>query len=75
MSTLKLRAIGNSLGVVLPKDVLARLNVGEGDSLYVTEAPDGSMRITPYDPAVEEQMRHARQGMSRYRHALRELAK
>lgn len=75
MSTLKVRAVGNSLGVVLPKDVLARLKVGDGDTLFVTEAPDGAMRITPYDPEMEEQMKAARNGMATYRNALRELAK
>ncbi|MDF1733419.1 MAG: AbrB/MazE/SpoVT family DNA-binding domain-containing protein [Minwuia sp.] len=75
MTALKVRQIGNSLGVVLPKEVLARLNLAEGDSVFVTEAPDGGMRITPYDPAFEEQMRAAREGMASYRNTLRELAK
>jgi putative addiction module antidote len=75
MTQLKLRPVGNSLGVVLPKQVLARLNLKSGDSLHLTEAPDGSMRITPYDPAFETQMRLAREGMSDFRNALRELAK
>jgi bifunctional DNA-binding transcriptional regulator/antitoxin component of YhaV-PrlF toxin-antitoxin module len=61
--------------VVLPKETLGRLNLKNGDSLHLTEAPDGSMRITPYDPAFEEQMRFAREGMGRYRNTLRELAK
>lgn len=75
MTQLKVRPIGNSLGVVLPKEVLGRLNVKDGDTLFLTEAPDGSMRITPYDPEFEAQMRAAREGMGRYRNALRELAK
>jgi putative addiction module antidote len=75
MSQLKVRAVGNSLGVVLPKEVLARLNVKDGDMLFLTEAPDGSMRITPYDPEFDAQMRAAREGMSKYRNALRQLAK
>lgn len=75
MTQLKIRPIGNSLGVVLPKDVLSRLNLKEGDSLFVVEAPDGSMRITPYDPAFDAQMRAAREGMAKYRNTLRELAK
>jgi len=75
MTQLKVRPIGNSLGVVLPKEVLARLNLKNGDSLHLTEAPDGSMRITAYDPAFEAQMRIAREGMGRFRNALRELAK
>ena len=49
MATLKLRAIGNSVGVVLPKELLARLRVGEGDTLQVVEAPDG-FRVIRHDP-------------------------
>jgi putative addiction module antidote len=75
MTTVKVRPIGNSLGVVLPKETLARLNVKDGDTLFLTEAPDGSMRITPYDPAFDTQMRAAREGMGQYRNTLRELAK
>jgi len=75
MTTLKIRPVGNSLGVVLPKEMLARLNVKDGDALYLTETPDGSLRITPYDPAFDAQMQAARDGMAQYRNALRELAK
>lgn len=75
MTSVKVRPIGNSLGVVLPKDVLSRLNLKDGDNLYLTEAPDGTMRITPYDPAFDAQMRATREGMSAYRNTLRELAK
>ncbi len=75
MGMLKIRKIGNSLGVVLPKDVLQRLGVSDGDKLFVTEAPDGSMRITQYDPDFEEQMAAAEQGMSVYRNTLRALSK
>jgi putative addiction module antidote len=74
MKLLKVRPVGNSLGVVLPKETLARLNLKDGDALYLTEAPDGSMRITPYDPAFEVQMSVAQEGMGRYRNALRKLA-
>jgi putative addiction module antidote len=72
---LKVRRVGNSLGVVLSKEALLRLKVRNGDSLFLTEAPDGSMRITPYDPAFEKQMKLAREGMSNYRNTLRELSK
>lgn len=75
MIHLKIRKIGNSLGVVLPKEALARLNVGEDDVLHLVEAPDGSMRITPYDPDFDEQMRLAKEGMAKYRNTLRELSK
>lgn len=75
MSSLKVRKIGNSLGVVLPKELAARLKVNEGDHLFVTEAPDGSMRISSYDPAFAEQMDAAKDAMAQYRNTLRELAK
>lgn len=72
--TLKVRRIGNSLGVVLPKEVLVKLRVGEGDQLSVSETPDG-VALTPYDDETERQLEIARDLMSRYRNALRELAK
>ncbi len=74
MIELKLTAIGNSVGVVLPKEALARLKVAKGDTLYITETPDG-YRLTPYDPAFETQMAAARKLMKQRRAALRELAK
>jgi len=74
MYTLKLTQIGNSVGVVLPKDLLARLNLERGDALYITDAPDG-MRITAHDPAFEAQMQVARQLMKDRRNVLHELAK
>ena len=75
MATLKLRAIGNSVGVVLPKDLLARLRVGEGDTLHVVETPDGGLLFTPHDPEVEEQLTLGRELMKRYRDTFRALAK
>jgi len=74
MTQLKVRPIGNSLGVVLPKEILARLNLKSGDHLHLTEAPDGPAHHA-YDPRFEEQMRLARTGMRKFRDALRELAK
>jgi putative addiction module antidote len=74
MSTLKITAVGNSAGVVLPKEVLARLGVAKGDTLYLTEAPDG-FRITAYDPDFARQMEAAKKVMKRRRAALRALAK
>lgn len=74
MHTLKLTQIGNSIGVILPKEVIARLKVEKGDSLFITETPDG-FAITPYDPAFETQMREARAIMKKRRGVLRELAK
>lgn len=73
MQTLKIRKIGNSLGVVLPKEVVARLKVGEGDTVYLTDAPDG-FRITPLDPGFAEQMAAAEAIMHEDRNVLRELA-
>lgn len=74
MLDLKVRKIGNSLGVTLPKEVLKRLHLKEGDKVFLVEAPDGSYRITAYDPEFEQQMRLAEEGMSRYRNTLRALA-
>jgi putative addiction module antidote len=74
MGTLKLRAIGNSVGLVLPKELLARLRVGEGDTLQVIEAPDG-LRLLRSDPELERQMEVAREVMRRRQAVLRELAK
>jgi putative addiction module antidote len=71
---LKLRKVGNSLGAVFPKEALARFNAGEGDSLFITEAPDG-YRITAGDPNFAKQMASAEKLMRRYRNTLRELAK
>jgi len=74
MVKLKLTQVGSSTGLVLPKEVLTRLKVVKGDSLYLTESPDG-FRITPYDPEFEEDMAIARKVMRDNRDALRELAK
>ena len=74
MFSLKLTRIGNSLGLILPKEVLARLKLAKGDEIFITEAPDG-YRITPHNPAFEAQMRAARKIMKRRRAVLRELAK
>ncbi len=74
MQILKLTAIGNSIGVVLPKEVTAKLKVAKGDSVFLTETPDG-YRLTPYSPEFETQMTAARNIMKKRRNALRELAK
>ena len=71
----KVRKIGNSLGIVLPKEALGALKVQEGDTLYLTEAPQGSLRVTPDRPGFDEKMKVADSLMRRYRNALRELAK
>lgn len=72
---LKLRRVGNSVGVVLPKEALARLNVEEGDAVYLTETTDGGFRVTASNPAFAEKMKVAEKLSRRYRHALKELAK
>ena len=71
---LKIRKFGNSAGVILPKEMLARLRVGEGDTLYATEAPDG-VRLTAADPEFEAKMALAEQIMREDRDILRVLAK
>lgn len=63
------------MGVVLPKEALARLNAGEGDPIFLTETTDGGFRITASDPAFAEKMKVAENLSRRYRHALKELAK
>jgi len=75
MLDLKIRRIGNSLGVVLPKEALALLKVSDGDKIHLTQDTDGALRLTPYDPEFEEQMQAALKGMSQYRNALKQLAK
>ncbi len=72
---LKLRKIGNSVGVVLPREALAHLKVQEGDTLSATDAADGTLRLSPTKPEVARQLAVAQDIMRRYRHTLRELAK
>jgi len=74
MVKLKVTTVGNSAGVVLPREVLARLKIEKGDTLFLTEAPDG-YRITPFDPDFERQMQLARRVMRERRNVLKELAK
>jgi putative addiction module antidote len=69
------RKIGNSVGILLPKEALARLNVEEGAALYLTEAPDGSIRVTANNPAFAHKMAVAQKLSRRYRNALRQLAR
>ena len=75
MLELKVRKIGNSLGVVLPKEAVKRLSAGEGDRLFLIEAPNGAYQLTPYDPAFEEKMEKAGNIIARYRNTLRTLSK
>jgi putative addiction module antidote len=75
MVQLKVRKFGNSLGVILPKEVIRRLNAGEGQRLLLIESPNGAYQLAPADAELELQMKIAREGMTRYRNALRVLAK
>ncbi len=72
---LKLRKVGNSVGVVLPKEALARLNADDGDAVYLTDTTDGGFRITATNPEFAHKMKVAEHLSRRYRHALKELAK
>jgi putative addiction module antidote len=74
MLSLKVIQVGNSLGVTLPKELLGKLGVGKGDTLYSIETPDG-VRLTTHDPEFEAQLEVAREIMFRRRAVLRELAK
>lgn len=71
----KVRKIGNSYGIVLSKEALQALKVEEGASLYLTEAPNGTLTINPERPGFDAVMRAAEEGMQRYRNTMRELAK
>ncbi|HSD93538.1 MAG TPA: AbrB/MazE/SpoVT family DNA-binding domain-containing protein [Methyloceanibacter sp.] len=72
---IEIKKIGNSTGVILPKELLARLHLKQGDVLFVTELPEGGLKLVPRDPAFEKGMEVARKAMRNYRNALRELAK
>jgi putative addiction module antidote len=74
MTALKLTQIGNSVGVVLPKEILTRLKLEKGDTVFVTEMADG-ITLTPYSAEFELQMTEARRVMKKRRAVLRELAK
>lgn len=74
MVELKVRKFGNSLGVVLPKEVINQLHTADGERLFLIEAP-GGYRLTPYDPGFEKKMAKAQEIIGRYRNTLHELAK
>ena len=75
MVQLKVRKFGNSLGVVLPKEVIDRLQTSDGERLFLIEAAEGDYRLTPYDPAFQKKMEKAEAIMARYRNTLHALAK
>ncbi len=72
---IELRKIGNSTGLILPKELMNRLNLGQGEWLHVTENADGSIRLSPYDPVFEKGLDIAEKAMKTYRNALSKLAK
>jgi putative addiction module antidote len=69
------KKIGNSTGLILPKELLAKLQLKQGDVLFVTELAEGGIKLVPHDPTFERGMEIARKAMKTYRNALRELAK
>lgn len=74
MHVLKLTQIGNSVGVILPKEMLASLKLEKGQSVFVTETPEGYV-LTPYDPALEEELQAGREFMREFRDTFHALAK
>jgi len=74
MHSLKITQIGNSLGLILPKEMLARLKLEKGDTVHITESPGGFF-VTPFDPALDEQLRLGREFMREYRDTFHQLAK
>ena len=74
MATLKLTAVGTSVGVLIPKEMLKRLKVSRGDTLFAIETPTGYL-LTPYDPEIEEELEIGRRFMQKYRETFKALAK
>jgi putative addiction module antidote len=75
VGSVEIKKIGNSSGIILSKELMARMHVSVGDQLYATLTPDGGVRLTPHNPDFEKAMEVARRGMKRYHNALAELAK
>jgi putative addiction module antidote len=74
MHMLKLTQIGNSVGVILPREALARLKLGKGESIFLTDTPEGYV-LTPYDPSLGEEIEAGRAFMRDYRDTFHQLAK
>lgn len=72
---LEIKKIGNSTGLILPKELLAKLDMKQGDWLHVTENADGSIRVSPYDPDFDKAMEIIDEIMVEYRDTLKALAK
>jgi putative addiction module antidote len=75
MQSLKLRKLGNSVGVVLPQKLLNSMQLKEGDTIHVTESSEQSFRVSKYDPQFASVVQRAESIMERYPNALKELAK
>lgn len=73
MSVVKVTTVGSSVGIVLPKEILSKLHVEKGDSLYITETPSG-VQLTPYDEKFSRTMQVADKVMRKYRDTLKKLA-
>lgn len=71
---LEVKKIGNSTGLILPRELLSRLNLAQGQWLHVTEMPDGGVRLTPYDPEFDRAMALVDDIMDEYKDTLRALA-
>ena len=74
MTALKLTQIGNSVGLILPKEILARLKLEKGDTVFVTDAVNG-VNLTPFDPSIEQQLDLGREFMREFRDTFHQLAK
>ena len=74
MTALKLTQIGNSVGVILPKELLAKLKLEKGDTVFVTEAANG-VNLSPYDPSLDEELAMGREFMREYRDTFHQVAK
>ncbi len=74
MNALRLTSVGTSTGAVIPKEMLSRLKVTKGDTLFAVETPEGYL-LTPYDPVIDEQLTKGREFMKRYRDTFKALAK
>jgi len=75
MTVLKATKIGNSVGVIIPKEILEALHIKAGDKVFATIAPEGAVQLTPYDPEFEKAMDAFDKTRRKYRNAFRELAK
>jgi putative addiction module antidote len=72
---LQIKKIGNSVGLILPKDLLARLKLKEGDKLHVVEQTERGIKLSPYDPKHAEAMEFARRSFRKYADTYKALAK